>query len=902
MNDLVSRRPRVGITWACVLTAGILATTFAKGSVIWVEGEKPIRSTMHRHPWWYDQVKRDQFSGADFISNFDEKQPGEAWYRFEAAKAGDYEFWVRANPVLARLFYRINSDPWTEITLDKEQQGNANVASDGKVDLRFLAWVKVGKMPLTSGTNYIRFRMEGKNSNHGFLDCFVFADEPFKPNGAFRPGQLAAVNRQANADTPGWFAFNPKADEFSAKSGIDLRGLNEKVAGDGGFIGVKGSQFVHSKTGLPVKFWAVNGPPGKDADSLRHEARVLAKYGVNLVRFHHYYGDPTTGEIKPDEIKLAHAVVGAMKAEGIYTHFSIYFPVWMTPGPWLAGYDGKTHPFASIYFNKDFQEKYRAWWRALLLTPSPTTGKRLIDDPAVAGVELVNEDSYFFWTFDRKSIPDPQLKILEHDFGDWLKAKYGSLDAVAGRWGALADARDKPSEGRIAFRPLWNIANERLARDKDAARFLTEAMKRFYDDHGKFLRELGYKGVITASNWTTADPRVLGPLERYAYTGTDFIDRHGYFAPKIEGQDVAWSIRDGHVYADRSALRFDNAEPGNKPKVFANPVTDITYDNKPSMISEASWNRPNRYRTEAPLFFAAYGALQGSDSIVQFAFDGGTWSVKPGYFMQPWTLMSPGLMGQFPAAALLFRKGLVSEGDLLVDLNLSLENLYDLQGTPLPQDANLDELRLKDVPEGTTLKPGNVIDPLVHFAGRTNVSFSEKGAPPKLKDLRSHIDHAGKTVFSTNRQLRLDYGRGVLTIDAPAAQGVSGMLSEVGAVELTDLVVTSHMELGHIIAVSLDDQPIAKSRKILLQVMSEEKPFAMQTTALPGGMKQIVSIGRDPWMVKQFEGSIRLKRPDAAKLKVTALDENGEPLRSIEGAETVKLGSTILYYLIESSR
>ncbi len=888
------------------LTVGIvstlLATSFAQASVIWIEGEAPIRSTMHRHPWWYDLVKRDQFSGGDFISNFDEKQPGEAWYRFETAKAGDYEFWVRANPVQSRLFYRLNSDPWTEITLEKEQQGNVNVAADGKVDLRFLAWVKVGKLPLARGANYIRFRMDKTKTNHGFLDCFVFADEPFKPNGTLRPGQVAALNQKAGAETPGWFAFSPKADGFSPKSGIDLRSLNEKVAGDGGFIGVKGSQFIHSKSGLPVKFWAVNGPPGKDADSLKHEARVLAKYGVNLVRFHHYYADPSTGEVKPEEIKLAHAVVEAMKAEGIYTHFSIYFPLWMTPGPWLAGYDGKTHPFAAIYFNKDLQEKYRAWWRALLLTPSPTTGKRLIDDPAVAGVELVNEDSYFFWTFDRKSIPDPQLRLLEHDFGDWLKAKFGSLDAVTRRWGALADPRDKPSEGRIAFRPLWNIANERLPRDKDAARFLTETMKGFYDQHAKFLRDLGYKGLVTASNWTTADPRVLGPLERYSYTGTDFIDRHGYFAPKIAGEAVDWSVRDGHVYADRSALRFDNPEPGTKPKVFANPAIDITYDNKPSMISEASWNRPNRYRTEAPLFFAAYGALQGSDSVVQFAFDGGSWSVKPGYFMQPWTLMSPGLMGQFPAAALLFRKGLVHEGDVLVDLNLSLKNLYDLQGTPLPQDANLDELRLKDVPEGTTLKPGNVIDPLVHFAGRTNVSFSEKGAPPKLKDLRPHVDHAGKTVYSTTRELRLDYGRGVLTIDAPAAQGVSGILSDAGTVDLTDLVVTSRMDLGHVIAVSLDELPLAKSRKILLQVMSEEKPYAMRTEALPSGEKRIVSIGQDPWMVKQFEGSVRFKRPDAAKLKVTALDENGEPLRSIEGAELVKLGPTILYYLIESAR
>src|SRR5262249_12189017 len=254
-----------------------------------------------------------------------------------------------------------------------------------------------------------------------------------------------------------------------------------------------------------------------------------------------------------------------------------------------------------------------------------------------------------------------------------------------------------------------------------------------------------------------------------------------------------------------------------------NPAADITYDGKPSMISEGSWPRPNRYRSEAPLFFAAYGALQGSDAIVQFALDGSTWSVKPGFFMQPWTLMSPGQMGQFPAAALIFRKGLVAEGASLVDLNHSVSSLLDLQGTPMPQDAALDELRLKDVPSGATLRPGNVIDPLVHYAGRTNVRFTEQGAAPVLKDLKPYIDHARKTVVSTNKQLRLDYGKGLLAIDAPAAQGASGNLRDGGTIALRDMSVTSSLDQVHIVAVSLDDRPLATSARILLQVMTEEK-------------------------------------------------------------------------------
>ena len=128
---------------------------------------------------------------------------------------------------------------------------------------------------------------------------------------------------------------------------------------------------------------------------------MLAKYGVNLVRIHGGYFD-ANGDVEMDSVRHAIDVVECMKAEGIYSHFSIYFPLWIAPKPgtpWLPGYDGKQHPFAALYFNRDFQEKYRSWWKALLLTPSPTTGKPLIAEPAVAGCELINEDSYFFWTF-----------------------------------------------------------------------------------------------------------------------------------------------------------------------------------------------------------------------------------------------------------------------------------------------------------------------------------------------------------------------------------------------------------------------------------------------------------------------------------------------------------------------
>ena len=171
------------------------------------------------------------------------------------------------NPVQAKLSYRLNDGPLTPIDVDKGLE-STNIAADGKPDLRFLAWAKAGKVSLNKGSNGIRFLMDSSNNNHGYIDCFVLTSEPFTPRGAIKPDQLATASRRIALANTGWFVFEPKPDPFSARSAIDLRALNEKTAGDGGWIGVKGSQFVHSQTGEPVRFWAVNGPSSKAPDDL----------------------------------------------------------------------------------------------------------------------------------------------------------------------------------------------------------------------------------------------------------------------------------------------------------------------------------------------------------------------------------------------------------------------------------------------------------------------------------------------------------------------------------------------------------------------------------------------------------------------------------------------------------
>jgi hypothetical protein len=864
---------------------------------IWIEGEDATSSNIRKHPWYYGETDKSLLSGGDFLAHFDAAQAGSAEYEFTVAEAGRYTLWLRANPTQASLKFMLDSQPEQAVDFNEGRTGDVNIARDKKPDLRFLAWCRAGAFDLPAGRHRLRFLMDSANQHHGALDCLVLTTESFTPLGTLKPDQKAAHLQQIAEANKGWLPWSPPRDDFKATP-IDLRRLNEAYAGEHGWIRADQDRFLLGDTGTAVRFWGVNGPPEHlRGGELAACARQLAKRGVNLVRLHGAVFDAQTGAYRPEQAAHKREIIAAMKAEGIYSHLSIYFPLWLTPadGPgWREGYDGEKHPFALLFFEPEFQELYRGWWKQLLTTPGPG-GKTLLEEPALMGLELQNEDSLFFWTFAEKNIPDPQLRKLEARFGAWAARKYGSADKALQAW-KLPLPRDRAEEGRLAFRPLYELFSRKTPRDQDTAAFLLETQRAFYEDTIRYLRGLGYRGLITASNWTTANNEILGPLEKASYLPGDFLDRHGYFECNHQGDNAGWSLRTGHTYSDRSALRFDPEAPGQPPS-FSHPATDPMFNAKPSMLSETAWTRPNRYRGEAPLFFAAYGALQDSDAIVHFALEGADWQAKPEFFMRNWTLMAPTQIGQFPAAALIYRQGLVRTGDLMADLPLKLEDALALRGSPLAPPAHLDELRKADGPSAENAPAGRGIDPLLYFTGRTNLQIGGTG-PGSLKDASALIDRAAKTVASSTGEISLDFGKGVLVLNAPAAQGAGGNLREKGTVELRDLSISSDLDLIHIVAVSLDGKALAASSQILLQVMTEEKPEGFATEPAGNGTLRITQLGQDPWLVREAKGTVRFKRPDAGQLKATALDANGYAAASAGTADRIELQPGTAYYLI----
>ncbi len=861
------------------------------GQLVWVwwEAEKPVSTNFpppERNPF-APQSEREAavLSERQWIGVTGKyEQTPFLEYEISVPQTANYHFFVRKFWKHGPFRWRFDDQPWQEVPfevslLDSEELRTFIVAN----------WIYAGQVLLTAGKHRLRIEQTNKEGAAAY-DCFLLINQLWIPKGKLKPGEKALVK------IAGWSPFDPDADTFKP-SPIDLRSLNEKLAGEKGFITVKGDQFVHSKTGEAVRFWGVNAGP----DIVRlpkpfvdYLARHLAKLGVNIVRVHgSVWRSDNMRQIDTGYLDSLFYFVSAMKRQGIYTGLSIYFPLWLRLSEHRDGFSGykDQHPFALLFFNREFQDIYKGWWRTLLTTPNPYTGIPLKDEPAVAYVELVNEDSYLFWTFNYDNVPASQMELLEREFGEWLERKYGSLDNALKAWNGRKHQRDEFSQKRVGFLHLWEIFNQRDKRCQDTAEFLAKHQRDFFAAMVKFIKSgLGYKGLVVCSNWITADERTLGPLDKWSNLVGDFMDRHGYFSGTHKGERAGWAISVGDLYNDLSALTLPAKEPS-----FSLPVMDICYNGKPSIISEINWTPPNRFRAEFPVLCATYGALQGSDGFFFFALNGPFWQRT----MSKFAIQTPTVMGQFPACALLYRKGLIKFANTVVKVEARLADLFALKGVPVRAPINLDELRAKDIPAGSRAKTEQIqaLDPMAFFVGRILLNISEQGGSSEIADLSRFIDRNRQTITSETGELVWDYGRGVLMLKSPMAQGAVGFLGKVGRIELPDIAIEFSSEYGSVLVVTMDDRPIRTSRKILVQVMTEERNNGWQVE-WQDNLFRIIQLGSAPILMRQPLGSIVFRRPDATKCRVTELDANGYTTKTLGNAKHISLTPDTLYYLV----
>jgi hypothetical protein len=717
-------------------------------------------------------------------------------------------------------------------------------------------------------------------------------------------------------DKNSW-AFQHPNDPFDAKAVFDLRHLNEKEAGESGFLKLSPEGRFVLGNGKPVRIWAVGSDMQKKsaAEQKRH-ARFLAKMGVNMVRIHTQLNTGKKGgkvtDVDQEEIERLWQFIAILKKEGIYSTISPYWAVKRDMTEWgIPGHTGQSSPMGLLFFNEKLQEGYKAWVKALYAPKNPHTGIPLAQDPAVGIIQVQNEDSLFFWTID--GLRPEQFEYLGTKYGAWLTKKYGSLEKAREAWGGDKHPKDNFEKGVVGFHIIWHMTQDRAGgfakRLDDQAHFLTELQRNFYADIGNYYRkELGCKQLLNASNWTTASHEKLGDIERYTYDCMDVIAVNRYTGGLHVGDQNGWRIDPGHHFTNQSCITDPRSLPINLKRVVGHPMC----------VTESTWVHPEGYQTEAPFLIAAYQSLTGIDAYYWFA------CTQPEFDLDPslrflnfggqhpffkWSCSTPSLMGQFPAAALMYRMGYIKQGEPVVHEERPLEDLWTRRTPVIAEDRAFDPNRYKGATGGEKSNVKNGADPLAFLVGPVEVKYGGDPSKTTVADLSRYIDNTKKTVKSVTGEIFLDHGNGLCTLNAPKAQGASGWLARAGAIKLSDINIESGNEYATVTVVALDNEPLKSSKKVLVQVGTQVRLTGWQ--ASPAEFKngnqtvkgyKIDKTGMPPWRVTNTDVTLTVANPNLKT--ATLLDTSGYKAKQVEGKAdggkfTLKLPAETLYLVLE---
>ena len=185
---------------------------------------------------------------------------------------------------------------------------------------------------------------------------------------------------------------------------------NEKPAGIHGFVTQKEDKFVF-EDGTEARFWGTNFNSAANFPSHEYSdmvARRLAKFGLNLVRFHQMDGDWSTPNIfqftkgkrlndtmslDPESMDRLDYLIYALKREGIYIYMDM-----LTYRRFRTG-DGALSPelmndggrpasnYDPVLIQRQKEFCSQVWERY-----NPYTKLKYCDDPVFAMMEIVNEN------------------------------------------------------------------------------------------------------------------------------------------------------------------------------------------------------------------------------------------------------------------------------------------------------------------------------------------------------------------------------------------------------------------------------------------------------------------------------------------------------------------------------
>jgi hypothetical protein len=471
-------------------------------------------------------------------------------------------------------------------------------------------------------------------------------------------------------------------------STIDLSFLNEKPAGKSGFIISKNGHFYNSKS-QRIKFWGVNitdWTRGSTQIPTKAEstfwAKTLARYGVNIVRLTFLDFAAPRGLVdktKPssqylDSVQLDKFDfwVSELKNNGIYVDLNLLVGRTFKEGDGVPEFGGVHWAKFSAYFDPDIIRVQKVFAKQLLTHYNPYTKNEYRNEPAVAIVEIVNENTLFQgWDVDglhpKGKYPiDPNFRnitaydseLLTRLYNDYLKKTKTPAQLLALK--KLVGVADNEMVPRLRKGEYTDASKDHLY---SLLRFYTEVEKNFFLDMKRYLKDsLKVKALLMGSN--------------------DFLHNLAEY-PMVESNSVL-DILDGHVYWQHPNWPGKTNSPMvNEPdSSTVAKLSRTAVKGKPYTVSEINHSFPNDYEAEGIPLAAAYGALQDWDAVMWYTFEP---KLDPSYKGYPGDSFDishhPVKMPQLAAGALIFRRDVQSAKEV-VARDYTQEQIYETMRMP----------------------------------------------------------------------------------------------------------------------------------------------------------------------------------------------------------------------------
>lgn len=369
--------------------------------------------------------------------------------------------------------------------------------------------------------------------------------------------------------------------DFEKGSVLDFSNRLDAPAGKYGPIVVKGNKLVfRDRPDVTVRFYGTNLCYSSQYLTKEWAERLadrLAAQGYNAVRFHHHDDDLAlhqngrSTELNPVMLDRLDYLMACLKKRGIYYTTDLYVSRKIEQGeiPEFPDHTFTNRTFKSMVFVLDSaMNNWKSFSQNWLCHVNPYTRVALKDDPALISLSMINEDNIAScWNSSPES-----TRLYQRRFEQWKKEN-GIRDSSAD----LAD---------VYF-----------------SQFLTEVYDRGYQEMKQFVRGLGVKAILSDQNMLHQE---LLAVMRNQY---DYVDNHFYWAhPGFpEGR---WRLPS--TATTQSALSAEARCPAN--------IAPTRLLDKPMMITEFDFAKPNPFRAEGAILTGAYGALQDWDALFQFAY------------------------------------------------------------------------------------------------------------------------------------------------------------------------------------------------------------------------------------------------------------------------------------------